>query len=256
MPEFVNNNGVQLCVERRGSGARHVLFAHGWISSRRMWYDAVEKLDGTRITAHLLDFRGSGLSDRPPHGHHLEGYASDLRAALASIGEPVTLVAHSMGARIAQYVAAHDRAPIERLILVAPGVASGRRVSKRRAELAREAFGNRTRIEAFQRAAMSVEVSRETMDRLVEDALVAQREVWFGDPERPGSIDFSDALANIRVPALCIAGANDPLAPPLRLKSDVVARIPGAMLVTLRNAGHNLPVEMPAEIAGAIGRFI
>lgn len=220
-----------------------------------MWYDAVERLDSARITAHLLDFRGSGLSDRPPHGHHLEGYASDLRAALEAIGEPATVVAHSMGGRIAQFVAAHDGAKIERLILVAPGVASGRRVSKRRAELAREAFGNRARIEAFQRAAMTAAVSRETMDRLIEDALVAQREVWFGDPESPGSIDFSDQLESIRVPALCIAGANDPLAPPLRLKSDLIARIPVAILVTLRNAGHNLPVEMPAEIAGAIERF-
>ena len=233
-----------------------MLFAHGWISSRRMWYDAVERLDAANVTAHLLDFRGSGLSDRPPHGHHLEGYASDLRAALDAIGRPVTLVAHSMGGRIAQFVVAHHPAHIERLILVAPGVAGGRRVSKRRAELAREAFGSRTRIEAFQRAAMSLPVSRETMDRLVEDALVAQREVWFGDSQSPGSIDFSDALANIRVPTLCIAGANDPLAPPVRLKSEVAARIPGAMLVTLRNAGHNLPVEMPAEIAGAITRFI
>lgn len=221
-----------------------------------MWYDAVEWLDTARTTAHLLDFRGSGLSDRPPRGHHLEGYASDLRAALLAIGEPATIVAHSMGGRIAQFVAAHHPAQIERLILVAPGVAGGRRVSKRRAELAREAFGNRVRIEAFQRAAMSAGVSRETMDRLIEDALVAQREVWFGDPESPGSIDFSEALQNICIPTLCIAGANDPLAPPLRLKSEIAARIPGAMLVTLRNAGHNLPVEMPAEIAGAIERFI
>lgn len=256
MRAFVDNNGVQICVERRGSGARHVLFAHGWISSRRMWYDAVERLDPARVTAHLLDFRGSGLSDRPAHGHHLEGYASDLRAALDAVGGPVTVVAHSMGGRIAQFVAAYQPAQIERLILVAPGVASGRRVSKRRAELAREAFGNRARIEAFQRAAMSVEVSRETMDRLIEDALVAQREVWFGDPRSPGSIDFSGDLQNIRIPTLCIAGANDPLAPALRLKSDVIARIPGSMLVTLRNAGHNLPVESPAEIAGAIERFI
>jgi len=38
MLQFVENGGVQLCMERRGNGPRHVLFLHGWISARRMWY--------------------------------------------------------------------------------------------------------------------------------------------------------------------------------------------------------------------------
>jgi pimeloyl-ACP methyl ester carboxylesterase len=102
---------------------------------------------------------------------------------------------------------------------------------------------------------MGVSVDAEIMRRIVDDALIAQREAWFGDPDRPASIDFSGDLRNIDVPVLCIAGAKDPLAPPTRVRPDVVQRIPGALFVTLRNAGHNLPIEAPAEIAGAIARF-
>lgn len=255
MLAFLDNDGVQLCVERHGSGSRHVLFLHGWISARRMWLDVARRLDPERFSLHLLDFRGCGLSDRPAHGHHVEGYAGDALAALRAIDAPAAIVAHSMGGRVAQYIATQRPHGLARLILVAPGAAAGPRVSKRRASLALEAYGNRKRIEAFQRAAMRAEVSDEVMQRIVDDALVAQREVWFGDPDRHVTIDFSDRLGDIDVPTLCIAGEKDPLAVPARLRTDVVQRIPGALFVTLRNVGHNLPIEAPEEIAGAIARF-
>jgi pimeloyl-ACP methyl ester carboxylesterase len=220
-----------------------------------MWYDVAERLDSQRFSLHLLDFRGCGLSDRPASGHHLEGYAGDALAVVRKIDAPVTIVAHSMGGRIAQYIATQHPPHVQKLILVAPGAAGGPRVSKPRANLALEAWGNRRRIEAFQRAAMGVTVDPQIMRRIVDDALIAQREAWFGDRDRPASIDFSSELRNIDMPVLCIAGAKDPLAPPTRVRPDVVQRIPGALFVTLRNAGHNLPIEAPAEIAGAVARF-
>ncbi|GAC1390383.1 MAG: alpha/beta hydrolase [Vulcanimicrobiaceae bacterium] len=252
---FIQNGDVALCLERRGHGPRHILFAHGWISSRRMWYEVAERLDAVQYTLHLLDFRGAGLSDRPESGHDLAGYLSDLQAALESIDAPTTLVAHSMGARIAQYLASTQPPNLERLILVAPGVAKGSRPNEKQGLLARAAFGSRKKIERFQRAAMAAPVSERAMERIIDDALVAQREAWFTWFEHGRSEDFSSRLAQIRVPALAIAGEKDPLAPPSRIKRDVSAMIPGCVFLMLRDAGHNLPVEKPEEIAGALARF-
>jgi pimeloyl-ACP methyl ester carboxylesterase len=255
MLSFVDNGGVQLCIERRGRGARHVLFLHGWISARRMWYDVAERLDLDRFTLHMLDFRGSGLSDRPERGHDLEGYVSDARAALESIDAPVTIAGHSMGGKIAQYLATRRPANLKKLLLAAPGTARGVRFSERHRNLSLEAYGSRKKIEAFQRAAMGVPVAPEIMLRIVDDALLGQREAWFGWYEHGRSVDFYDRLAAIDVPSLCIGGAKDPLAPVSRLRRDVAQAIPGCLFVTLRNAGHNLPVEAPDEIAGALARF-
>lgn len=252
---FIDNGGVSICVERRGRGRRNVVFAHGWISARRMWYDVVERLDPARYRSHLLDFRGCGLSDRPLEGHDLEGYASDLEAVLASIEGPFTLVGHSMGGKIAQFVATRRAANLERLILVAPGTAKAVRLNEKHRRLALDAFGNRARIERFQKAAMKRSVSADTFRRIVDDALVGQREAWFGWYERGRMADFSERLREIAVPALAIAGANDPLASPATIKREVSAAIAGCLLVVLRDAGHNLPVETPAEIAGAVERF-
>jgi pimeloyl-ACP methyl ester carboxylesterase len=93
------------------------------------------------------------------------------------------------------------------------------------------------------------------MDRIVEDALVSQREHWYGWYDNGRFAEFMDRLRNIDVPALCIGGAKDPLVPPSRLKRDVAQAIANCLLVTLRDAGHNLPVETPAEIAQAIASF-
>jgi 3-oxoadipate enol-lactonase len=252
---FVQNEGLRVSLETRGRGARHVLFAHGWISSRRMWYEVAERLGDERYTVHLLDFRGCGRSDRPDLGHDLEGYASDLRVALASIDAPVVLVGHSMGGKLAQYVAAERPPNLERLILVAPGSARSLRPSPKQRAAAVAAYGSRQKIEAFQRAAMVREVSPEVTERIVDDALIAQREHWLGWYDRGRDASFPERLGEIAVPTLAIAGDGDPLAPPSRIKRDVAEAIPGCLFVVLRGAGHNVPVERPNEVAEAVERF-
>lgn len=255
MLEFVDNAGVRLCMERRGNGPQHVLFLHGWISARRMWYDVADRLDPERFTLHLLDFRGNGSSDRPRDGHNLEGYASDTRAALRHIGVPAVVAGHSMGGKVAQYVAAEHPENLQKLILVAPGTASGGRGTERHRTMALETYGSRVKIEAFQRAAMARALEPAVMERIVEDALVSQYEHWSGWYENGRFTEFLERARSIDVPVLCIGGAKDPLLPPARLKRDVAQVISGALLVTLRDAGHNLPVETPAEIAQAILSF-
>lgn len=255
MLEFVDNAGVQLCVERRGIGTRHVLFLHGWISARRMWYDVADRLDPQRFTLHLLDFRGNGASDRPRTGHDLLGYVSDARAALAGIAAPAVVVGHSMGGKVAQYLASEHPANLEKLVLVAPGTASGGRASERHRQAAFQTYGSREKIEAFQRAAMARPLEAAVMERLVEDALVSQREHWEGWYDNGRFTEFMERLERIAVPTLCIGGSNDPLVPPSRIKRDVAQAIAGCLHVTLRDAGHNLPVEAPAEIAQAITSF-
>jgi len=252
---YLREGSVRLCLERRGRGPQHVLFAHGWISSRRMWYEVAERLDPELFTLHLLDFRGCGRSDRPKDANGHAELVGDLRVALAATGaESVTVVGHSMGGRLTQAIATERPANLARIILVAPGSAKALRLQPARKALTSETYGSRERIERFQRAAMAREVAPEVMKRIVDDALVASYEHWMGVEER-GKVDFSDALAQIDVPALVIAGGKDPLAPPSRLKRDVAAAIDGALYVELRNAGHNLPIEAPDDIAAAVRRF-
>jgi pimeloyl-ACP methyl ester carboxylesterase len=220
-----------------------------------MWYEVADRLDLRAFTLHLLDFRGCGRSDRPREGHDLEGYASDLRTALASIATEVTLVAHSMGAKVAQYIAAEQPRNLTRMILVAPGTARPAPPSPRHRALTLETYGSRVRIERFQRSAMQRDVSPEVMERIVDDALVASFEHWIGWYDSGRVSEFTKRLASIAVPVLAIAGSNDPLVSASRVKRDVTGAIDGALFAQLRDAGHNLPIEAPDDIAEAVRQF-
>lgn len=252
---YLQNGELRLALERIGSGPRHVLFVHGWISSRRMWYDVARRLDPQAFTLHLLDVRGCGASDRPREGHALAEYASDVRCALDAMPEPVTLVGHSMGGKLAQYVACEGHARIERLILAAPGTAGSIAISAQHRAMALHAYGHRDRIERFQRAAMRRPIEPEVMERIVEDALVAAYDHWIGWYDGGRAEPFADRLSQIAVPVLAIAGSGDPLVSVSRIKRDVVERIAGALFVMLRDAGHNLPIETPEDLAEAVRRF-
>lgn len=253
---FIDAGGVRLCLEQRGGGPRAVLFVHGWISSRRMWYDVTDRLDAGRYTQYLLDFRGCGLSDRPSGLYNLSGWAADLRAALAHVDGPVTIVAHSLGARIAQFIASERPANLERLIFIAPRSSKGLARNDKQLQLATQAFGSRVAIEAFQRSAMARTIASQTMARVVDDALICAPGAWFDWFVPDVTEDFVERMAQIDVPVLAIAGERDPLAAPSRVKREVASVIPGCIFSMLRGAGHNLPVETPDDIAGAIERFV
>ncbi len=221
-----------------------------------MWYDVVDALDPQRFRCVLFDFRGAGLSDRPAAGHDLPGYAADLRAVLQGLDGPATVVAHSMGGKVAQFVALDPPATMAKLVLVAPGTARafGAPTARHR-HLTEAAFGSRERIGRYQRAAMAAAVPPEALERIVDDALIAQREAWFGWYDNGRKADFSARVGDVALPVVVVAGQRDPLVPPARLRRDVAGAIRGSIFVEVRGAGHNLPIEAPREIAGVIESF-
>ncbi|MHB8462964.1 MAG: alpha/beta fold hydrolase, partial [Vulcanimicrobiaceae bacterium] len=236
-------------------GAEQLVFCHGWISSRRMFADLIGRLDTAQFTAHLMDFRGCGLSDRVDSGHDLAGYASDLRAVLASISGEITIVAHSMGARVAMVVAAEQPQGLRRLILLAPGSPLSVRVDPRHHAMMAQAYGMRSRLVSFIAGSMSARVEPDVLERLVDDALVAQREHWFGWYDQGRREDIVHLLPSIAVPTLILAGSRDPLVSASMLKRTLAPAIGGASLIQLKNVGHNLPVEAPGDVCEAIARF-
>ena len=161
-----------------------------------------------------------------------------------------------MGGKLAQYVASERPAQIERLILRCARHAPERTsASEKHRELTLQAFGYRERIAQFQRAAMRRPIEANVMERIVEDALIASYDHWIGWYDRGRMSEFVDRLREIAVPTLAIAGAADPLVSVSRIRRDVVDAIDGSLFVMLRDAGHNLPIEAPDDIAQAVRQF-
>ena len=69
--------------------------------------------------------------------------------------------------------------------------------------------------------------------------------------------DAFDRLAGIgaiRARTLVLSGTADPLTPP-KYAAFLREAIPGAQLLSFEGAGHDLPLECPAEVAAALVRL-
>ncbi len=103
-----------------GSGPPIVLL-HGLADSHRTWRLAAPAL-ATRFRVVMPDLPGHGLSGRPDAPYTLEWYADTLVAWLDAAGiDRASLVGHSYGGGVAQWMALRARARIDRLVLVAAG---------------------------------------------------------------------------------------------------------------------------------------
>jgi pimeloyl-ACP methyl ester carboxylesterase len=88
---------MRLHVESARDGAP-ILFLHGVAGSSRTYA-------WLSVNGHRLDFRGHGASDRAPGTYRLSDYVADAVEVLERLGQPATLVGHSLGGSVAWTVA-------------------------------------------------------------------------------------------------------------------------------------------------------
>jgi pimeloyl-ACP methyl ester carboxylesterase len=102
-----------------GNGEKTVVFLHGMASSGRYWQAIMASPPvNTRFIA--IDLLGFGASPMPKnskytYGEHVDSIWETLESA--DITQPVTLVAHSMGALLALHLAAKHPKRVKKLIL-------------------------------------------------------------------------------------------------------------------------------------------
>lgn len=98
-----------------------LVFLHGLMGFGSNWKSTARHFED-RYQSLLLDQRGHGRSFRPPTGYKVDDYVFDLEQILAALGwQEITLVGHSMGARVAARFAERFPKTVQRLILVDMG---------------------------------------------------------------------------------------------------------------------------------------
>ncbi|HZF84590.1 MAG TPA: alpha/beta hydrolase [Burkholderiaceae bacterium] len=125
----VRANGVRLHLLRYGGRGPCMLVLPGITSPAITWGFVAERL-ARHFDVHVLDFRGRGLSfSAPGMDGSLDAMAGDVVDLMAVQGwASVTLLGHSMGARVAMRTATRDARRIDRLLLIDPPVSGpGRR---------------------------------------------------------------------------------------------------------------------------------
>lgn len=243
--------GGRLFGTRSGSGEPAVLALHGWARTHRDFDAVLRPVEGTELAAIAVDLPGFGATPPPTEPWGSAEYAACVGWLLDELHEPVVVLGHSFGGRVAVHLAQTRPEAVRALVLT--GVPLLRLTPPRRPPLAYRA------VRLAHRAGL---VGEEQMER-------ARR--------RHGSADYAAATGVMRqihgrvvresyeeqLDAICCAvtlvwGDNDSTAP-LAVAQAALDRLQHARatdtdLVVLPGAGHLVPLTAPGALRLALER--
>jgi pimeloyl-ACP methyl ester carboxylesterase len=270
------SSDVGLAARTLGETGPRVVFVHGLFGQGRNW---------TTIAKGLADRHRVTLIDLPDHGHSpwtdrvdYGDMAERLAAELAAFGEPVTLVGHSMGGKVAMQLALRRPELLRALVVVdiAPveyPLAGGRTDDPHEEQSPFAAY-----IQAMQAIDLSRLASRQEADDALHDVVPSRmvRGFLLQNLEREGTAGWRwrlnlDVLcrdldrlrgfpeppsgARYDGPVLWIAGANSHYV--LDRDRDRMQQLfPSTRLVRIKNAGHWVHSEQPEIFLETMKRFL
>jgi pimeloyl-ACP methyl ester carboxylesterase len=252
-----NVNGTTLAYEIAGSGPPLVLL-HGFSFDMRSW-DCQLAAFGERHTVLRYDLRGFGRSALPgvvPYSH-----IDDLAALIGALGlGPAHLVGLSLGANIALGCALERPKVVRSLVLVSSGLA-GHRWGEERPPDAAIAYAKDHGVEATKAFWLGHPLFASLADypaaRARIAAIVADYSGWhwqYKNPMRPFTATAAH-LGLVAAPTLVVSGGRD-VAGYREIAGALAAGIPGAQRLTIPEAGHVLPMEVPERFDAGVQAFL
>lgn len=252
------DDGVELSYKMLGDGPQDIVFVHGWGSTKTYFDQALEEMDLTGCRAIVVDLRGHGESEVPDGGYTIERFAADVLAIADQAGaDRFVTVGHSLGGKIALYLPVMNMNRVQGQVLVAPAVASEVPLPE---ETHREFVGYAGDKEAFLRSHHAIThqpVPHEVSEHWAEEGSKLPSFVLDETLKMSFGMPFDKDLARVDTlpPTLVVAGSEDPFFSPEFLRESLVAHVPGSRLL-LRECGHEIPLELPRELAGMTEAFI
>lgn len=218
-------------------------------TNRELWDP---QLFGRRRRVLRVELRGHGDSPTPPGPYAIAGLARDVLDLLDELGlEQITLCGLSLGGMVAMWLAANAPERLERVVLACTSA----RMPAPDSYAERAALVREQGIEPFADGIVSRWFSDltppATRSRFREILVTTPSEGYAACCEALSVWDFRDALPEVSVPTLVLAGEADAATP--KADTDLLAeRIPGARLVVLPGAAHLANLELPREFADAV----
>lgn len=222
-------------------------------------FDALVPLMAPRFRVLRYDQRGAGGSSTQRGAVTMEDHAADLAQLLAAVGFPPScrLASVAAGAAVAVAFASRTGTSVPALALCAPALSVS---PERKAYLS-------TRSDLVRRDGMAAIVET-TLARSYPDALRTDRDVYeayrsrflANDPHSYAEANMAlattritEALPDLTMPCLVLAGRHDLLRPPAEVEATARA-IPGATFAVI-DSGHLMPVQAPQAMADHLEQF-
>jgi pimeloyl-ACP methyl ester carboxylesterase len=266
----------RLAARTVGEAGPRVVFVHGLFGQGKNW---------TTIAKGLADRHRVTLLDLPNHGHspwtdrvdYLD--MADLVAAeLAEFGEPVTLVGHSMGGKVAMQLALRRPELLRALVVVDVAPVDYPESGGRTDDLDEESSPFADYIAAMRTIDLETLQTRDDADHALRGAVPSRmvRSFLLQSLQREGTHGWRWRLnlpalardlgqlrgfpepppgATFEGPVLWVAGANSHYVLP-RDRERMDALFPATRLVRIKNAGHWVHSEQPEVFLETVRRFL
>ncbi len=254
---FAEIDGNSLHYVSYGEGPP-VVFIHGLGGSSNVWHGVMQAMQQHHHCI-ALDLRGHGRSQGRGK-FSVEGWAKDVQRLIRHLELPaVTLVGHSLGTLVAQYLAHGEPDLVDELVLVGgisyfqPPTADAYR---ERADLV-ERDGMDVLVDPWLEGAVSPQ-----SHALHPGAVGLLRELFLRN-EPQNYAKSCRALADaprirrdeIGQPTLVVTGAHD-RSTPLAMAEEISSSIPVSRVKVLADVGHWVPVEAPGPLAASVLEFL
>jgi 3-oxoadipate enol-lactonase len=254
---FVRAGDLDMHVQLAGPrDAPALVLLHSIGTNLHVW-DGPAELLASRHRLIRVDMRGHGLTTVTQGATTITAMADDVLAALDALGiDDAHLAGLSLGGMVAQALAA--QAPERVLSLIAVDTAM--------AIPPPELWHQRA---ATVRAGGMVAIVDSVIPRWITPAFMddpeaagLRRMLLRTDPEgyaaaaeAIAAADLTASTSALRLPALVLVGDQD-IATPVSAATALRDAIAGSRLEVIANASHICTAERPADVAGAIARFV
>jgi pimeloyl-ACP methyl ester carboxylesterase len=267
-------DGRRIGYDDSGGAGAPVVLLHGFPLDRTVWDQQLAALTTAGARVIRVDLRGCGESEPSDGPALMEALAGDVAGVLDALHvERAALVGHSIGGYVALAFFRMYEERVTGLALVASHVAedAARNANadpvQRELAAGRDALADRLErdgtmdaaVESYLPRYFAPHVYRERPELVERARALMQRQSPHGCAQlvrgMKERLDSHDLLADVRVPALVIAGTEDVYLKPETLR-DIARTIAGAAFVQLDGVGHLPMLESPGETGDALTALV
>ena len=229
-----------------------VLFVHGAGWNAQIWRGQLDAL-AAKHSPLGFDFPGHGRSGGTESSGSIEAFATCLTRFVHALElRPCVVVGHDLGAAAALTFAVAEPACVRGLVLVGAGVRMP--VPAEVLDTWKQVTQGR-RPQPFTPDIFAPGTDMAIMRSVWTEQVKTDPRVRYGDLRALDGFDAGPLLAQIRVPALVVAGSADALTPVDGARA-LQERIAGATLAVIDAAGHMVANEQPGAFTDALLRFL
>ena len=233
-----------------------LVFLHGLGGGHHAWEEQVPYFGKLGYPSHAWDQPGYGHSQivEPYDLEHISASLARLIQGLSN--EPVVLIGHSMGGLIAQeaYVRHPQLIKAMALCFTSPAFAGSS------SDFTKQFIA--ARVAPLDQGKSMAQIAAQLIPTMGSNSMRAEQIMANVPPETYRkavhlltTFDRRKELANIKVPTLLIAGADDKTAPPSVMEK-MWQKIPAAEYVLLDHCAHLGPMDQPEAFNAALLSFL